>query len=467
MRSKEANAEQGNAAMRHIPPVDALLRRPALRSLETHFGHSRVVQAVRQALEALRDEISRNPIAIFDLAGLEAEIIQRVQTASQPSLCRVINATGVILHTNLGRAPLAQEALKHILDVAGGYSNLEFDLEAGMRGKRDSHTERLFHDLLGAESTLVVNNNAAALFLTLNSVAEGQEVIVSRGELVEIGGSFRIPEICSKSGCLLRETGTTNRTRIADYARAINERTRAILRVHTSNFRMVGFTERPEIEELAALAAQHGVALIEDLGSGCLRDLKATGIQDEPMVLRSLAAGVDVATFSGDKLLGGPQCGIILGKRDRLATIRANPLFRALRVDKLTIAALEATVALYLRGDFAGIPAQRMIQMTQQMVATRAQNFARRFAALDGFLVSLCDGESVAGGGSLPGQSLPTTLIAITHATLAAKDLSQSLRRNRPPIIARVEEDRLLLDLRTVFEPEEDEILQAFRNLAC
>lgn len=465
MRHKEANAGQGNEALRQIPPVDALLNRKAVRALETRFGHPVVVQAARQVLAAQRETIQRSLSTDVSIETLEAEVIRTVESSSRPSLRKVINATGVVLHTNLGRAPLAQEALRQVLEVAGGYSNLEYDLEKGSRGRRDSHTEQLFRELLGAESTLVVNNNAAALFLALNSLAEGYEVVVSRGELVEIGGSFRVPEICAKSGCILREVGTTNRTRISDYAGAINEKTRAILRVHPSNFQMVGFAERPHVEDLVAIASQHGVVLVEDLGSGCLTDMQLIGLAGEPPVGKSLRAGVDVVTFSGDKLLGGPQSGILLGKRELLARVRSNPLFRALRVDKLTIAALQATIALYLREDFQSIPAQRMIRTTQQEITARAKPLAQQLGGLDGFSVRLGDGQSVAGGGSTPGQSLPTTLIFITHSARSSQDLAQLLHRNNPPIISRVEQDQLLLDLRTVLGNEEAEIFQAFQSI--
>ena len=311
----------------------------------------------------------------------------------------------------------------------------------------------------------MVNNNAAAVFLALNSLAEGGEVIVSRGELIEIGGSFRIPDICAKSGAVLREVGTTNRTRLGDYAAAVNDRTRAFLRVHPSNFRMVGFTERPELGELAGLAHQHHLLLLEDLGSGSLVDLSPFGIRDEPPAGVSLKAGVDVVTFSGDKLLGGPQAGILTGNREPLETIRGNPLFRALRVDKLTIAALEATVALYLRGDLNEIPALRMIQMSPDALARRATRVAEQIAQKPDMTAQVQQGESVVGGGSTPGQSLPTSLVAVSHVRLSADELEAHLRRNSPPIVARVEQDKVVLDLRTVFEDQDNEIVEAFGRL--
>jgi L-seryl-tRNA(Ser) seleniumtransferase len=378
----------------------------------------------------------------------------------------VVNATGVILHTNLGRAPLSPQTVEHLAETATRFSNLEYDLDRGERGERDTHTDRLFAQLLGAERTLVVNNNAAAVFLALNTLAEGGEVIVSRGELIEIGGSFRIPDICRKSGAVLREVGTTNRTRLADYAAAINERTRLLLRVHPSNFRVVGFTERPGLEELVELGRKRQLPVLEDLGSGCLVDFRPLGVRDEPPAGESIKAGVDVATFSGDKMLGGPQAGILAGKREPLVRIRKNPLFRALRVDKLTIAILEATVALYLRDELEAVPALRMIHLTREVLAPRAARLAEQIAARPGISAQVEDGESVIGGGSTPGQSLATKLVVVTHARHSAQDLEALLRRNSPPVIARIERDRLLLDLRTVFDDQDEEINRAFERLA-
>lgn len=451
--------------LRRIPAVDDLLSRDALRSLEKRVGHRLLVEATRHVIQGLRNRLSSGALSDVSVEMIEKEIIAATESSAEFSLRPVINATGVILHTNLGRAPLAPKAIEHLVETAACYSNLEYDLELGERGKRDEHTHRLFASLLGAEMALVVNNNAAAVFLALNTLAEGGEVIVSRGELIEIGGSFRIPDICAKSGAVLREVGATNRTRLGDYAAAINDRTRVLMRVHPSNFRMVGFTERPELSELAGLARQHHLPLLEDLGSGSLVDLARFGIRDEPPAGASLKAGVDVLTFSGDKLLGGPQAGILTGRREPLERIRRNPLFRALRVDKLTIAALEATVAIYLRGDLNEIPALRMIQIPSEELARRATSLAERIAEKPGMLVKVQQGESVVGGGSTPGQSLPTSLIAISHARLSAQDIESELRHNVPPIIARVERDQVLLDLRTVFENQEDEIIKALGRL--
>lgn len=460
-------ASEGTSAtlLRQIPAVDELLGRKALRALEARVGRRLLVDATRKVLQSLRSRIASGGLTSVSVEMLESEIVNATEATVEFSLRPVINATGVILHTNLGRAPLAPEAVQHLVETATRYSNLEYDLARGERGKRDAHSDRLFAQLLGAERTLVVNNNAAAVFLALNTLAEGGEVIVSRGELIEIGGSFRIPEICAKSGAVLHEVGTTNRTRIGDYAAALNERTRILMRVHPSNFRIVGFTERPELEELVELARKHRLLVLEDLGSGCLVDLAPLGVRDEPPAAESLKAGVDVVTFSGDKLLGGPQAGILTGKREPLEKIRRNPLFRALRVDKLTIAALEATLGLYLRGDLKSVPALRMIQASGEELARRSERLAERICARPKFSTRLEDGESVVGGGSTPGRSLATKLIAVLHAERSAEDLEAMLRRNSPAIIARVERDTLLLDLRTVFEDQDDEIAKAFERL--
>ncbi|HXJ94119.1 MAG TPA: L-seryl-tRNA(Sec) selenium transferase [Terriglobia bacterium] len=466
-RSSQSDSEAGlSARLRQIPAVEEILGRPFVNDLERRAGRLLVREATREALEAWRKRITTGDEDALAAESLEPEIALRVQAQLAPSLRAVINATGVVLHTNLGRAPLAAAAVESLAQVAGRYSNLEYDLAQGERGKRDAHTDRLVAKLVGAEAALVVNNNAAAVFLALNSLAEGGEVVISRGELIEIGGSFRIPDICAKSGATIREVGTTNRTRLADYASVVSERTRVLLRVHPSNFRMVGFTERPELRELAQLAHLHNLLLIEDLGSGCLLDLTAHGLRDEPPVGQSLKGGADVVTFSGDKLLGGPQAGILVGNRETLQRIRKNPLFRALRVDKLTIAALEATARLYLRQDLDAIPALRMIRAPADSIAMRAQRLASRLATLAGLTVELESGESVAGGGSTPGQSLPTTLVSVEHLRCSAQEVACRLRHNRPPVIARVERDRLLLDLRTVLDDDEEEqIVRAFGQL--
>jgi len=406
------------------------------------------------------------------VGGLSAAVERELRQSLSYSLLPLINATGVILHTNLGRAPLAAAALERVQATAGAYSNLEFDLATGERGKRDVHVDRLFRKLLADESvdghsvdgvsTIVVNNNAAAVLLALNSLAEGGEVIVSRGELVEIGGSFRIPDVMSKSNATLREVGTTNRTRIDDYERAINERTRLLLRVHRSNFEISGFTEQPGLEELVALALRRNLPLMEDLGSGALFDLRSVGINGEPGVIDSLRLGVDIVTYSGDKLLGGPQAGLISGRADLVARMRSNSLFRALRVDKLTYAALEATLLAYVKRDHDAVPVLRMMRVSKDEIGRRAEEIVSAIGPDQGkhLKLELVDGESVIGGGAAPSAVLPTRLIALTHGELSADELCARLRANVPGIIARVEEGRVLLDLRTVF-PEQDANLTA------
>ena len=464
VRSKPAKRgpNRAAAAFRKIPSVDEFLKRPGLRGLEERVGRRLVVDTVRRVLEEVRDRLASGAASAFSPEMAEKEVVAAAEAALAFSLRPVINASGVIIHTNLGRAPLAEAALEHLVAAARGYSNLEFDLARGERGKRDTHTDHLFARLLGAERTVVVNNNAAAVFLALNTLAEGGEVLVSRGELIEIGESFRIPDVCAKSGAILREVGTTNRTRLADYANAITEHTRVLLRVHPSNYRIVGFTERPGLKELVELARRHDLLVVEDLGSGCLVDLTRYGVRDEPLAVTSLETGVDVVTFSGDKLLGGPQAGIIAGKRAPLERIRRNPLFRALRVDKLTIAVLEATLGLYLRGLTQTLPVLRMVELSPEEIGARAVRLAQRISELPGYAVEIEDGESVIGGGSTPGQSLPTKLVAIRHTAHSAQKLEARLRQNSPPIVARVEADRLLLDLRTVFEDQDETLATAF-----
>lgn len=459
---------------RKLPAVDDVLRTPDMAVLIAHEGHSAVTDATRAALDNLRQEIASGALDAagveIALGGLHETISQRLRAAMSYSLRPVINATGVILHTNLGRAPLPQAALQHIAEIGGVYSNLEFDVPTGERGKRDVHADRLFARLLNIEgrsdvATIVVNNNAAAVLLALNTLGEGGEVIVSRGELVEIGGSFRIPDVMAKSGALLREVGTTNRTRLADYERAITERTRLLLRVHRSNFQIVGFTEQPSLEELVALGRKRGIPVMEDLGSGALFDLRSVGISGEPDVAHSLRAGLDVVTYSADKLLGGPQAGMLSGRPEVVARIRANPLFRALRVDKLTYAALEATLLAYIRQDHDAIPAIRMMRLTAADIGRRAEALAASVTAAERsrargpqVQTEIIDGESVIGGGSAPGATLPTKLIAVTCNTLSAEAIASKLRANDPPILGRADEGRVLLDLRTVF-PEQDQVI--------
>ncbi len=464
------SAEQAEL-LRQIPSVDELLLQPRLADLSKRVDRNLVVEVARAVLGDLRARITGGIASVVlaeisalgaDPASLEERITELVERILSHSLLPVINATGVILHTNLGRAPLPESIVEEFRRTATQYSNLEYDLEAGARGKRDVHTAQLLTRLTGAEAAIVVNNCAAAVLVTLAALARGGEVIVSRGELIEIGDGFRIPEIMEQSGAILREVGTTNRTRVADYENAISEKTRLLLRVHPSNFKVTGFTEKPSLEELVALSQRTRLPLIEDLGSGCLADLSEHGVT-EPTVRQSVEAGVGLVTFSGDKLLGGPQAGILAGKKDLVARVRRHPLFRALRVDKLTIATLETTLGAYLRGAWDEIPALRMIRTSPQELKRRAENFLRELRPelpLDEVEMEVADGASVVGGGSTPAQSLPTKLIRIASARYSAAKLEQRLRQAPAGIsvIARVEDDRLILDLRTVF-PEQEPLL--------
>lgn len=462
--------ESAAALYRRLPAVDDLLRRPAIVALEPRLSHTLVVEAVRGVLEELRARIAREPALAeeeLDAARIEAQILARIEAELAFSLRAVINATGVVLHTNLGRAPLSAAAMDHLREVSAQYSNLEYDLAGGARGKRDVHAGRLLERVLGAEAALVVNNNAAAVYLVLHTLARGGEAIVSRGELVEIGDGFRIPDIMAESGAALREVGTTNRTRLADYERAINERTRLLMTVHPSNFRIVGFAGRPTLTELVELGRRVRLPVYEDLGSGCLVDLSPFGLK-EPLAQESLAAGADVITFSGDKLLGGPQAGLIAGRREFLERIRRNPLYRALRVDKLTLAVLEATLGAVLRGALDEIPALRMIRATPGEIERRARSFAAALAAeLPGGEVEIAvePGESLVGGGSTPAQHLPTWLVTLACLRSSAAQLEERMRRpaSGVPVIARVESDRVVLDLRTVFAGQETALLAALR----
>ena len=478
---------------RKLPSVDELLQSRDLASLTASAGQAAVTDATRAVLARLRAEIAAARLKAdgvdLALSTISAAIERQVQQSFTFSLRPVINATGVILHTNLGRAPLAAAALEHIRDAAAGYSNLEFDIETGDRGKRDVHVDRLFRKLLNDHvrraapgcpgeqdspaqagvtsiSTIVVNNNAAAVLLALNSLADGGEVIVSRGELVEVGGSFRIPDVMSKSHAVLREVGTTNRTRITDYEHAINEKTRLLLRVHRSNFEITGFTEQPPISDLAELAGKRNIPLLEDLGSGSLFDLRAVGVEGESGVLDSLRAGVDVVSYSGDKLLGGPQAGMLSGRSDLIARMRANSLFRALRVDKLTYAALEATLLAYVRHDHEAIPALRMMRLSKADVEKRAAAIMENASlALAPLQIAVINGESVIGGGAAPSAVLPTRLLAVTCHGLSADEISVRLRASDPPIVARVEDGRVLLDLRTVFPEQDQDVIAGLQKL--
>jgi L-seryl-tRNA(Ser) seleniumtransferase len=435
--------------LRDLPSVDQVLA--ALDHLRGRFPRALVVEEVRRVLEKTREEIRAGRHA--NSVSIDQRVDRNLARLEAPSLRRVINATGVVLHTNLGRAPLVP------FEPLTGYSNLEYDLAAGQRGKRDVHAAELIERLTGAPG-MAVNNNAAAIFLALNELAAGFEVVVSRGELIEIGDGFRIPEIMQRSGAVLREVGTTNRTHIGDYREAINERTRLLLRVHPSNFRMEGFTARPELGELVALAKEREVPLYEDLGSGCVADLRAFGLE-EPLVADSIRAGVNLVSFSGDKLLGGPQAGVLAGDAALVARLRRNPMFRALRLDKVIYQTLETTLRHLVLERWDQIPALRMISQSSEELRGRAE---RMLGRLDGVRAEVIEGRSVIGGGSTPGQPLQSWLIAIDCVDVV--EAERRCRLSDPPVVARIEDGRLLLDLRTVFAKEEDELARVIRA-AC
>lgn len=457
---------------RILPSIDRLRQRPTVRALETEYGRTAVLAALRDVTGTLRRELTdpgRSPIEDGEQAAtaIEQRTASHLATEFAPSLVPVINATGVIVHTNLGRAPLAESAARRVTQLAAGYTNLEYDLAAGRRGSRNVHAERLLSRVTGASTAVVVNNNAAAVLIVLAALAQGREAIISRGELVEIGGGFRIPDVMRQSGALVREVGTTNKTRTADYAAAISDRTALILRVHRSNFRIEGFTERPPLDELVALGQRFELPVVEDLGSGNLLDDQTLDGLDEPPVAASIAAGVAVCCFSGDKLLGGPQAGIIVGAEEPLSRIRTHPLMRALRVDKMTYAALEATLLEYARGRArTTVPVARMLTATAEDIGTRAAALAERLAGHTVFEADVVDGVSTVGGGGAPGSALPTRLVRLTPRDASAATLTVKLRGLRPPIVARIENDRVLLDLRTVLPEQHDQLTAALTDLA-
>ncbi len=446
------------AEFRKLPAVDLLLRMPSVALLVALHGQGPTIAALRSGLATARKVISAGASApdinqVVEMAGtLLAE-------EAQPTLRGLINATGVIVHTNLGRAPLSRAALVAIEQVAGGYSNLEYNLVAGERGSRHEHTRELLCALTGAEDALVVNNNAAAVYFLLTVFCQNREVIVSRGELVEIGGGFRIPDVLRQSGARLVEVGTTNRTHPQDFVDAIGAETAALMRIHTSNFKQIGFVTMPTLAQLATAARkQAGVLLIDDLGSGTLLKTGDYGMAAEPMVQESIAAGADLVTFSGDKLLGGPQAGLILGRKELIGRLRRHPMARALRVDKLTLAALDATLRSYRRGTVtAEVPVWQMISATQLQLQKRAGQW-QSYLANQGIASELRPGESAVGGGSLPGETLPTTLLALSHP--AAEQISAQLRAGEPAVVARIQQERLVLDPRTVLPTEETLLLQ-------
>jgi len=466
--------EQVQALLRGLPKIDEILLILEKRNPDRQAPREVVRAVCREAVDELRrsiikKEADRGKMRLPMAAEMALAVEKRFEALHRPRLRRVINATGVILHTNLGRAPLCREAGDQLAAIGEGYSNLEFDLERGERGIRYDHVRELLCILSGAEDALVVNNNAAAVFLALNALAEGREVIVSRGELVEIGGEFRIPEIMEKSGARLREVGTTNRTRLADYERAITPETGLILKVHSSNFKMVGFTEETSLEDMVGLGKKHQIPVMYDVGSGCFVDLAEYGLPGEPVVREVAASGVDVLTFSGDKMLGGPQAGIILGRRNLLGKIKRNPLNRALRIDKLTLAALEATLRVYLDPKDAVNRLRILKALTEPLsdVTRRAKKLLVMLKRVlpASFSLMLKPGTSMVGGGALPGLSIPTMMLGVRFSELSTGRLEESFRRLEIPIIARVAHDEILLDLRTIEEDELKIIRDGFLSL--
>ena len=451
-------------ALRKIPSVDEILSRPEILNLLEIHPRQVVVEAIRKGLGRRRKEIlhgeefSHLGDALFSFESLYPLVQEEINQQIQPRLRRVINATGVVIHTNLGRAPLHPTALKHLIEVSKTYSNLEYDLDRGERGSRYIHVEEILCRLSGAESALVVNNNAGAVLLVLNTIAEGKEVILSRGELVEIGGAFRIPDVMKRSGALLKEVGTTNRTHFNDYQKAIGPETALLLKVHTSNFRVMGFTSEVSLQDLVQLGKEYQLPVVDDLGSGCLIDLTRYGLEKEPTVQEMIKTGVDAVTISGDKLLGGPQAGIILGKKKILDLFKINPLTRALRIDKLTLAALESTLLLYFdeKKAMEEIPTLRMLSLDTKRLKKRGKRLLKRLSGVTNKKIAFTLKEDVSqvGGGALPLQELPTLVVAIKPLEVSVNSLEENLRKGEPPIVCRISKEELILDMRTVFDEE-------------
>lgn len=456
--------------LRRIPSVDSVLLDDAIPPLIGRFGRDQVVRTTREVLEGMR-ELIRQGVRIgddsFESAAVAYEVSKRLALGVKPGLRRVINATGIVLHTGLGRAVLPSEALQAIQEELRGYASLEVDRSTGERSHREAHAARLLCELTGAEAATVVNNNAGATMLALAALAGDREVIVSRGQLIEIGGSFRMPDVMKQSGCRLVEVGTTNKTYLHDYEAAIGPQTGLLMHVHTSNYRIVGFSRQVGLEELVALGRRRSIPVLDDIGSGAIVDLQAWGIPDEPTVQGSLQVGVDLVTFSGDKLLGGPQAGILAGRRAAIEAVRKHPLFRALRPGKFTLVALEATLRLYRNPEtvFERIPALRMLTAARGVLEARALDLARRLQTLPGLSVEILDEVSEAGGGSIPARGLPTQVVAIRSDRLALADLARALRDGDPPVMTRVQRERILLDVRTILDGEAEEIEQALSRI--
>ncbi len=456
-----------------IPAVDRLLSGPEISGLTASYPRSLIVKSIHQVLDHIRDGIRDGKFSAesqLSIESVSALVVEKLKELSLPSLRPVINATGVVVHTNLGRSILTDRALRQFKAIAGGYSNLEYDLDQGKRGSRYTHVEDILKELTGAEAAMVVNNNAAAVLISLETMAKGREVIVSRGQLVEIGGSFRIPDVMRKSGAKMVEVGTTNKTHLSDYEEVLGPETGLLLKVHTSNFQIVGFTEEVPLSDLVKLGGRYGIPVMEDLGSGCLVDFSKYGPAKEPTVQETLSQGVDLVTFSGDKLLGGAQAGIILGRKDLVEAIKKNQLNRALRIDKLTLLALDETLRLYRdeRTAVKEIPTLKMICQSYRSLTKKAERLVKLIGKLKtrNFSLELADGNSKAGGGALPLLELPTRLLCLVPENLSSQFMENWLRRYDPPVVTRVERERVLLDIRTIQEKELKTLAQAVNDLA-
>jgi len=459
---------------RQIPSVDELLVTSGIKSMLSTIPRALVLRAIRQILDELREEIRKAPVGDempdVGLSTVVDQITRRVSILSQPSLRQVINATGVIVHTNLGRSPVPKRVVTAFNSLAGCYSNLEYDLNIGKRGSRYVHVQDILRELTGAEDALVVNNNAAAVLIALDTIAKGKEVVISRGQLVEIGGSFRMPDVMRKSGAKMFEVGTTNKTTIRDYEAAIVSDTALFLKVHMSNFQIVGFAQEVSLEELVGLGRKYSIPVMEDLGSGCLIDLSRYGLKKEPTVQDSVEKGADIITFSGDKMLGGPQCGIILGKKDIISKIKANQLNRALRVDKLTLIALQETLSIYRDEEKAirQIPTLRMICQSYPSVCRKAERLRGLIGKIytSNFVISLSDGFSQVGGGALPLEEIKSRLLCLSPRRLSASHIVEFLRSYDPPVVVRLEKNNVLLDLRTIQEKEVKIVAAAIKKMS-
>jgi len=463
-----------NVMFRQIPSVDELLVTSGIKSMLSTIPRALVLRAIRQVLDELREEIRKATVGDempdVGLSTVVDQITRRVSILSQPSLRQVINATGVIVHTNLGRSPVPKQVITAFNSLAGCYSNLEYDLNTGKRGSRYVHVQDILRELTGAEDALVVNNNAAAVLIALDTMAKGKEVVISRGQLVEIGGSFRMPDVMTKSGAKMFEVGTTNKTTIRDYEAAIVSDTALFLKVHMSNFQIVGFTQEVSLEELVGLGRKYSIPVMEDLGSGCLIDLSRYGLKKEPTVQDSVEKGADIITFSGDKMLGGPQCGIILGKKDIISKIKANQLNRALRVDKLTLIALQETLSMYRDEEKAirQIPTLRMICQSYPSVCRKAERLRGLIGKIDtsNFVINLSDGFSQVGGGALPLEEIKSRLLCLSPRRLSASHIVEFLRSYDPPVVVRLEKNNVLLDLRTIQEKEVKIVAAAIQRMS-